>query len=127
MDYSKQIQKVKARIEELDRAKQLLYKIEEEIIRAEREVDDINASLPSDARIRAMRPGEEKRQLQELTKLVDEAFATIDEILGPPDDENWDDAPEGTGYEMPGTVCGDAAAPDIPWMPYNLKGPSTKS
>lgn len=116
MDYTEKIERVKKRIEELNQTRQILYKIEESVLAAEREVDDINSVLPSDAHIRAMKDSQEKKQLQQLVDLANQAFEIIDEILGPPD--------EIQGQE-PGQD--EDSTPGVPWMAYSIKGPSTKS
>lgn len=97
MDFSKQIEFVSARIEDLRKIKEILYGIEDTICGIEKEVSDIDASLPSDAEIFAMPDGPQKQQINDLIGLNEEAFALIDELIGPPQDELTGE-PEGTAY-----------------------------
>lgn len=97
MDFSKQIEFVSARIEDLRKIKEILYGIEDTICGIEKEVSDIDASLPSDAEIFAMPDGPQKQQINGLIDLNEEAFALIDELIGPPQDELTGE-PEGTAY-----------------------------
>lgn len=97
MDYSAKIASVRARIEELRKIKDILFDIEDTVCAIEKEVSDTDKSLPSDEEIAAMPGGEEKEQIRHLIDLDNQAFALIDEILGPPEDEVTG-MPQGTAF-----------------------------
>ena len=97
MDYSAKIASVRARIEELRKIKDILFDIEDTVCAIEKEVSDTDKSLPPDEEIAAMPGGEEKEQIRHLIDLDNQAFALIDEILGPPEDE-MTGMPQGTAF-----------------------------
>lgn len=97
MDYEAKIKLVQDFIEELKQIKDMLFQVENEVCLVEKDISDIDASLPSDRDIARMPAGLEKEQIQHLIDLNAQAFGLIDEILGPPDDEMTGE-PEGTQF-----------------------------
>ena len=87
MDYKKTTRAIKERIEELESFKDVLYQIQDTVCAIEKELSDIDASLPSDAELRAMPESAEKRQILDIIDLNFKAFDLVDDILGPPQDE----------------------------------------
>lgn len=106
MDYGKKIKLVKDFIEELTQIKEVLFQIENEVCMVEKDISDIDSSLPSDREIALMPSGAEKEQIQHLVDLDSQAFGLIDEILGPPEDE-LTGAPEGTQFSPEARGTGD--------------------
>lgn len=97
MDYQPKIKLLQDFIEELKQIKEVLFQIENEIMLVEKEISDIDASLPSDKDIAKMPAGVEKEQILHLIDLNSQAFNLIDELLGPPEDEITGE-PEGTRF-----------------------------
>lgn len=87
MEYSKNIESVKKRIEELNHIKELLYNIEDTVYSIEREISTLDNALPNDREVRQMKAGAEKDQLLHLLDLLTQSYSIIDEILGPPEDQ----------------------------------------
>lgn len=87
MKYSKEIKRVQKMTEDLKRIQEILYHVEETVLAIEQEVTDIDNALPSDEDILLMPDGPEKKQIQRLIGLNDEAFGMIDDILGAPEEE----------------------------------------
>lgn len=87
MDYSKKAEFVKGLIDELKKIKDIVYGIEDTICGIEKQVSDLDASLPSDTELLAMPEGPEKKQILDLLDLNDQAYAIIDELIGPPQSE----------------------------------------
>ncbi len=99
MDYSAKINALQKTIQTLRDIKEMLYATEQRVLELEKEVCAIDDALPDDAHTRAMPDGAEKEQILHLYDLADTAYRLIDEVLGPPDDENGNTAytPEARG------------------------------
>lgn len=86
MDYSLKIQQLKEHISNLGDIKKTLLTIEEFIARTEQEITVIDESLPTEEQVLAMPGGAEREQILHLFDLIDQAYAIVDELLGPPED-----------------------------------------
>lgn len=93
MDYAKDIATLQKSIAELRKIKDKLYEFEERVIAIENQVGKIDSSLPDDTFVHAMNQTLEKEQILHMFDLTDEAFSLVDEILGPPDMDDYS-APE---------------------------------
>ena len=87
MRYNKEIKRVQKLIADLKRVQEVLYQVEDTVLAVEQEVTDIDNALPDDDTILAMPEGSEKKQIQQLIELNDEAYGLIDDILGPPEED----------------------------------------
>jgi len=87
MKFNKEIKRVQKMISDLKRVQEILYQVEDTVLSIEQEVTDIDNALPTDEEILTLPEGEEKRQIQQLISLNDEAFGLIDDILGPPEED----------------------------------------
>ena len=87
MKYTKETKRVQKMIADLKRIREILYNVEDTVLAIEQEVTDIDNALPTDEELYAMPESSAKKQVQELIRLNDEAYDLIDEILGPPEDE----------------------------------------
>ena len=67
--------------------KEVLYAAEEVAIDVERGVSEIDARIPLREKLDEITDAAERAEAEHALDLLDEAFALIDEILGPPDDE----------------------------------------
>lgn len=92
MDYSEQIKILEERIEELEEIKDILLKVDEAVCSIEREVSEVDNIIPNPKRITEIKDLEERKQITHAEALLNEAYAIIDEILGPPEEES--DGPE---------------------------------
>ncbi len=99
MNYKKEIKRFKSRIEELEDISSLMADLEDKVAAIEREISEIDASLPLDEQVDAMPDGAEKEQLLQLFDLAREAYRIIDGILGEPEETEEGDLliPEARG------------------------------
>lgn len=110
MDYTAKIQQVRKRLEELRKIREALYGLEETLCAIENEICVVDESLPSDAEVAAMPACREKKQIETLFELDDQAFDIIDEILGPPDGDFSGDSDGGFTGGLNGDFPGSAPA-----------------
>lgn len=113
MDYSAKIQSVKEKIEELRQIKDLLYNIEDSICSVENELCAVDESLPSDNDIAKMKPGAEKEQILHLLDLTREGLSLVDELLGPPTDENGEKMGSAYSPEARGNNSGEVSLDEV--------------
>ena len=85
--YADDIKKLHDSIKRLQEIKEVLYAVEDVALEVERGVSEIDARLPRREDIPQIRDGEHRAQAEHALDLLEESFALIDEILGPPDDE----------------------------------------
>ena len=85
--YSDDIKKLQAYIKRLQEIKDVLYAVEEVALEVERGVSEIDARIPLRETLGEIRDGEQRAQAEHALDLLEETFALIDEILGPPEDE----------------------------------------
>lgn len=88
MDYDNKKKTLEAQIARLEQIKESLYGLEDEVLAIEKDVCATDESLPSDRDMRRMPDGAERRQAQDIINLCNRAYAVIDELLGPPDEES---------------------------------------
>ena len=86
MDYSDKIDTVRRRIEELKKTREALLEVDNRICAIEKEISDIDGALPDEAAFYALKDRREIDQLNYAFDLIDEAYALIDEMIGPPDE-----------------------------------------
>ncbi|NLZ20347.1 MAG: hypothetical protein GXY24_08855 [Bacteroidales bacterium] len=86
-NFSEDIQTLQSSIKRLQEIKEVLYAVEDVALEVERKVSDIDARIPLRENISQIRDGEQRAQAEHALDLLEETFALIDEILGPPEDE----------------------------------------
>ena len=74
-------------IRRLNEIKEVLYAVEDVALEVERGVSEIDARIPLRENLSEIRDGEQRAQAEHALDLLEETFALIDEILGPPEDE----------------------------------------
>ena len=85
--YSDDIKKLQESIKRLNQIKEVLYAVEDVALEVERGVSEIDARIPLRENLSKIKDGEERAQAEHALDLLEETFALIDEILGPPEDE----------------------------------------
>ena len=85
--YSDDIKTLQDSIRRLQEIKDVLYAVEEVALEVERGVSEIDARIPLRETLDEIRDGEQRAQAEHALDLLEETFALIDEILGPPEDE----------------------------------------
>ena len=95
MAYEDKIKILKGHIKELKRIHETLYDIQDLVMDIERDISEIDHSLPSDKEIRAIKGGSQKREINKVLDLLDEAYELTDLILGPVDNPDTE-SPAGT-------------------------------
>lgn len=91
MDYSLKIKELKEHIDNLNEVKKTLYTLEEFIVKTEAAIGTLDESLPTEEQVLAMPSSAEREQILHLFDLIDQAYAIVDELLGPPEGEQADD------------------------------------
>jgi hypothetical protein len=86
-NFSEDIQTLQSSIKRLQEIKEVLYAVEDVALEVERKVSDIDARIPLRENISQIQDGEQRAQAEHALDLLEETFALIDEILGPPEDE----------------------------------------
>ena len=87
MGYTEDIKKLQDSIKRLQEIKEVLYAVEDVALDVEKGVSDIDARLPMREDLGKLADKEQRAQAEHALDLLDQAFALIDEILGPPEDE----------------------------------------
>ena len=87
MDYSPKISVLQQTIQTLRDIKDMLSAAEQKVLDMEKTVCSIDESLPGEDEVKAMPAGAEKEQILHLYDLAQTAYSLIDEVLGPPDEE----------------------------------------
>jgi len=85
--YTAEIKILKRCIEEMEKIKDLMWSLEDAALSIEKELCDIDASLPLKEEIQNVSDTRERAQLSKAIALLEQSFLMIDEILGPPQDE----------------------------------------
>ena len=85
--FSDDIKTLQDNIRRLNEIKEVLYAVEEVALQVERNVSEIDARIPLRENISQIQDGTERAQAEHALDLLEETFALIDEILGPPEDE----------------------------------------
>ena len=87
MGYADDIKTLHDSIKRLQEIKEVLYAVEDVALDVEKGVSDIDARLPMREDLGKLADKEQRAQAEHALDLLDQAFALIDEILGPPEDE----------------------------------------
>ena len=85
--YADDIKTLQESIRRLQEIKDVLYAVEEVALEVERGVSEIDARIPLRETLGEIKDGEQRAQAEHALDLLEETFALIDEILGPPEDE----------------------------------------
>ena len=85
--YAEDIKTLQESIRRLQEIKDVLYAVEEVALEVERGVSEIDAHIPLRETLGEIKDGEQRAQAEHALDLLEETFALIDEILGPPEDE----------------------------------------
>ena len=85
--YTDDIKTLQDSIKRLQEIKEVLYAGEEVALDVERGVSEIDARIPLREELYKIKDGEQRAQAEHALDLLDQTFALIDEILGPPEDE----------------------------------------
>lgn len=75
------------RIELLKEYRDEAYRISDAVTSIENEVASLDETLPNPARLSDVKDKEERQRIREAEKLLKEAYALIDELLGPPEQD----------------------------------------
>lgn len=87
MGYTEDIRTLQDAIKRLKEIKDVLYTVEEVALEVERSVGEIDTRLPMREDLGNIRDGEQRAKAEHALDLLEESFALIDDILGPPEDE----------------------------------------
>ena len=87
MGYADDIKTLQDSIKRLQEIKEVLYAVGDVALDVEKGVSDIDARLPMREDLGKLADKEQRAQAEHALDLLDQAFALIDEILGPPEDE----------------------------------------
>ena len=87
MGYSEDIKALQEAIRRLKEIKEVLYTVEDVALEVERSVGEIDTRLPMREDLGNIADGEQRARAEHALDLLEQSFALIDEILGPPDDE----------------------------------------
>jgi hypothetical protein len=85
--FSDDIKTLQDSIKRLQEIKEVLYAVEEVALDVERGVSEIDARIPLREELGKIADREERARTEHALDLLDQTFALIDEILGPPEDE----------------------------------------
>ena len=85
--YSDDIKTLQDSIKRLNEIKEVLYAVEDVALEVERKVSDIDARIPLRENMSQIQDATQRAQAEHALDLLEETFALIDEILGPPEDE----------------------------------------
>lgn len=95
--YSAEIKTLEQCIMEMEQMKDIMYSLQEAALNIEKDICDIDSSLPLREEADSIKDEKEKKQLKKALDLLDQSFRLIDELLGPPQDEVTGE-PEGTTF-----------------------------
>lgn len=90
MDHSSKIKQLQDYITQLNGLKELAYKISDCVYDIEQSVGRIDESLPNPEFIGQIADKTEREQISHAENLLREAYGLIDEMLGPPDEDQQD-------------------------------------
>lgn len=102
--YKKQLQKLEEHVQELKQFIEILDEVENSVMTIEREVVAIDESLPKDREIRSIKNQLQRKELNHVLDVLDEAYNLIDQILGPAFEDGENEpkgvalTPEARGY-----------------------------
>ena len=85
--YADDIKTLQESIKRLQEIKEVLYAVEDVALDVERSVSEIDARSPVRENLPQIKDGEQRAQAEHALDLLEQTFALIDEILGPPEDE----------------------------------------
>ena len=85
--YSDDIKTLQDSIRRLQEIKEVLYAVEDVALEVERNVSEIDARIPLRENIDQIPDAAQRAQAEHALDLLEETFALIEEILGPPEDE----------------------------------------
>ena len=85
--YSDDIKTLQDSIKRLNEIKEVLYAVEDVALEVERKVSDIDARIPLRENMSQIEDRTQRAQAEHALDLLEETFALIDEILGPPEDD----------------------------------------
>ena len=111
MDYSSELKELDECIDNLKKIRDILYAVESTVLEIEDRVCEIDEKTPHLEKMQGYVSKEDRVSYSSLVSKFNEAYALIDEILGPPDD-NVTGEPVGTAFspEAKGSHPGE---PDI--------------
>lgn len=95
MYYHDEIEFVKESIKDLKNIMGFLHEMEDAVYAIEKNIAEIDESLPDEETLAAMKEDEYKKEVLELIEQMKEAYQLIDEILGEPEEEP-EEAEDGT-------------------------------
>ena len=85
--FTDDIKSLQESIKRLQQIKEVLYAVEDVALDVERSVSEIDARIPLRENLSQIKDGEQRAQAEHALDLLEQTFALIDEILGPPEDE----------------------------------------
>ena len=111
MDFSSELKELDVCIDNLKKIRDILYAVEETVLEIEDRVCEMDEKIPHLEKIQSQISGKEKTAYSAVVSRFNEAYALIDEILGPPDD-NVTGEPVGTAFS-PEAKGSHPAEPDL--------------
>ena len=85
MDISNEIKALEERIKELKELRDVAAKLCDAVCDIEEEVSHIDESIPNPKRLTDIKDPAQRKQIKKAEGLLEQAYALIDEILGPPE------------------------------------------
>lgn len=119
MDYSSELKELDECIDNLKKIRDILYAVEETVLEIEDHVCGIDEKTPHLEKMQGHISREEKAAYSAVVSKFNEAYALIDEILGPPDDDVTGE-PVGTAFS-PEAKGSHPAEPDLDSLLEQLK------
>ena len=119
MDYSSEINELEVCIDNLKKIRDILYAVEETVLEIEDRVCEIDEKTPHLEKKQGYVSKEDKEAYSVLVSKFNEAYALVDEILGPPDDEVTGE-PVGTAFS-PEAKGSHPAEPDLDSLLEQIK------
>ncbi len=95
MYYHDEIEFVKESIKDLKNIMGFLHEMEDAVYAIEKNIAEIDESLPDEETLAAMKEDDYKKEVLELIEQMKEAYQLIDDILGEPEEEP-EEAEDGT-------------------------------
>lgn len=119
MDFSSEIKELDVHIDNLKKIRNILYAVEETVLEIEDRVCEMDEKTPHLEKMQGHISGDEKTAYSAVVSRFNEAYALIDEILGPPDD-NVTGEPVGTAFS-PEAKGSHPAEPDLESLLEQIK------
>lgn len=119
MDFSSEIKELDVHIDNLKKIRDILYAVEETVLEIEDRVCEMDEKTPHLEKMQGHISGDEKTAYSAVVSRFNEAYALIDEILGPPDD-NVTGEPVGTAFS-PEAKGSHPAEPDLESLLEQIK------